>query len=329
MNGSDIYSNARASGRIFLTGGTGFVGRAVIRELLGRGYGVNALVQGKSVEETGDIKSFKGGMFDESAVKDALAGCAVAIHLVGIIVEQPAKGATFEHTHVDGTRAIVDAVKRAGIKRYLHMSANGTRSGAVSEYHETKWLAEELVRASGLDWTIFRPSVIHGPEGELAQMEAGWAMGKKAPWLFMPYFGGGVIGTGGAGLLQPVYVKDVASAYADAIEKPQTIGKTYAIGGADVVTWPQMHRAFAEAVVGKRRAILPIPAWYASALTHVVPAPLLPFNRAQVTMSQEDNTTDLTPFTTDFGWTPSGFVSTLRIYSDDLRAAVEKRTSRR
>ena len=90
----------------------------------------------------------------------------------------------------------------------------GVRPGALSRYHTTKWQAEEYVRHSGLDWTIFRPSLIHGPEGELMQMEAKWARYSAPPPVFfmpfMPYFGGRR-----AGLLQPVYVKDVARAFVD------------------------------------------------------------------------------------------------------------------
>ena len=71
------------------------------------------------------------------------------------------------------------------------------RPGAVSDYHTTKYRAEQYVRESGLDWTIFRPSIIHGPGGEFMRMVAGWARGTKAPYFFMPYFGAGVTGLGG------------------------------------------------------------------------------------------------------------------------------------
>src|SRR4029079_943824 len=122
------------------------------------------------------------------------------IHLVGIIMERRHKRVTFERIHFEGTHSIVDAAQRNGIRRYLHMSALGTRHDAVSTYHRTKYAAEEYVRASGLDWTIFRPSLIHGPRGEFIQMEAAWARYKAPPFLFMPYFGRGFFGRGGAGM---------------------------------------------------------------------------------------------------------------------------------
>src|SRR5947207_2723585 len=83
------------------------------------------------------------------------------------------------------TKAVVDAALRNGVRRFVHMSALGTRPGAVSAYHKTKFAAEQYLRHSGLDWTIIRPSMIHGPRGELMQMEAAWARYKAPPFLFM------------------------------------------------------------------------------------------------------------------------------------------------
>ena len=303
--------------RVFVTGGSGFVGSAVIDELLSRGYRVNALVNRRKLDRA-DVQSIQGGLFDAKALDEGLRDSDAVIHLVGIIMQRPSKGITFERMHFEGTRRVVDAARRNGIKRYVHMSALGTRPNAVSDYHRTKFLAEEYVRASGLDWTIFRPSFIHGPRGEFMQMEAKWARRKAPPFLFMPYFGAGPFGRGGAGQLQPVYVGDVARAFVDALEKPNTVGEIYPLGGPDVVTWPQMHHIVSQAIVGKKRRAVAIPAWYAKGITHVVPAPLLPFNRDQVIMSQEENTCDISKFVDDFGWTPRPFAETVRSYAKQV-----------
>ena len=304
---------------VFVTGGSGFVGRAVIDELLARGHSIHALVNRKDLPEAGErVKSFRGGLFDPAAIRAGMVGCDAVIHLVGIIMEQPGKGITFERIHFEGTKNIVNAAKEVGIQRYVQMSALGTRADAVSQYHRTKWLAEEYLRASGLDWTIIRPSMIHGPSGDFMQMEAKWVRKQAAPFLFMPYFGRGLFGSGGAGMLQPVDVKDVARAFVDALDKPGTIRQTYELGGSQQLTWPQMHQTAARLIAGKKRWIMPLPAWYAKAITFITPAFLLPFNRDQVIMSQEENTCDLSKFITDFGWEPAGFDASLAGYAGKL-----------
>ena len=302
---------------VFVTGGTGFVGAAVIKALLDRGYRVNALARGRA-DFPANVQSISGDLFDDTALDEGMSGCSAAIHLVGIIMENKAKGVTFEKIHVRGTRSIVDAAERNGVRRYVHMSALGTRDNAPSTYHRTKFAAEQSVRNSSLDWTIIRPSMIHGPKGEFMKMEAAWARGKSAPFLFMPYFGGGLLGTGGAGLLQPVFVDDVARAFVDALEKPSTVGEIYPIGGPDRLTWPELHHITSKHVVGKSRATLAVPAWYAKLLTHVAPASLLPFNYDQVLMSQEDNTCDNAKLVNDFGWSPQPFEATLARYAKEL-----------
>jgi uncharacterized protein YbjT (DUF2867 family) len=310
------------SQRVFVTGGSGFVGQAVIEELLSRNIDVIALVNRGSLGAHADrVKTIRGDLFNASALESGMSDCDAVIHLVGIIMEKPSAGVTFHRIHVDGTRAVLDAARTAGVRRYVHMSSLGTRPNAASTYNQTKYAAEELVRASGLDWTIFRPSMIHGPRGDFTRMQVAWAKRQAMPFLFMPYFGRGVLGMGGAGRIQPVYVNDVARAFVDAINNPKTIGQTYDLAGPDVLTWPELHRSVARAVTGKSRWVMPLPAWYAKALTRVVPAPLLPFNRDQIVMSQEDNPADVAKFAADFGWTPRPFAETLGAYAGDFSGA--------
>jgi NADH dehydrogenase len=304
--------------RVFVTGGSGFVGSAVIDELLAKGHSVVALTHRRDFSPGGRVTPVPGGIDDPEVLARGMAGCDAVIHLVGIIVERPSKGVTFERIHFEGTRNVVDAARRAGVRRYVHMSALGTRHGAVSRYHQTKFMAERYVMESGLDWTIFRPSMIHGAKGEFMRMEAAWARRRAAPFLFMPYFGAGLLGRGGAGRLQPVSVKDVARAFAEALSNPKTVGEIYPLAGAQVVTWPELHRISARAITGRRRWVMALPAWYARLLTTIAPPRLLPFNRDQVTMSQEDNTADMAKFKSDFGWTPAGFEEQIKEYASQL-----------
>ncbi len=119
--------------------------------------------------------------------------------------------------------------------------------------------------------------------------------------------------------MQPIYVNDVARAFVEALDKPGTISQTYELGGSQALTWPQMYHIAAQALAGKLKPAVPIPAWYAKLLTGVMPAKLLPFNRDQVLMSQEDSTCDPQKFVADFGWEPGAFETTLRSYASDVR----------
>src|SRR3989442_9553349 len=139
-----------------------------------------------------------------------MAGCDAVIHLVGTIRERPALAETFERLHVDATLNVLAAASGAGVRRVLHMSALGTRPGARARYHQTKWRAEEAVRSSGLDWTIFRPSIVYGHGDGFVTVLA--RMVRRLP--IVP-----VIGSGTA-RLQPVRLPVVAEGLARAPHRP-------------------------------------------------------------------------------------------------------------
>jgi len=217
-----------------------------------------------------------------------MEGCEAIIHLVGIISEVGEQ--TFENVHLRATQNLLAEAKRAGIKRWIQMSALGTRAKAVSRYHQTKWLAEEAVRNSGLDWTILRPSVIYGPEDHFVNLFAN--MARWSP--VVPVIGDG------KGLLQPVSVKNVARSFVRALTEPRSIGKTLELCGLERLT----HIALLDAILaamGKRRLKLRIPMaiarLQAAALETVFPLLLCkaaPLSRDQLLMLQEDNVGDAT-----------------------------------
>ena len=235
-----------------------------------------------------------------------MAGCEAVIHLVGIIRETRRSGSFWE-VHVEGTRQVVAAARRAGVRRFVHMSALGTRPKAVARYHQSKWRGEEAVRqggaetAGGLDWTIFRPSLIHGPDGEFTQMLRKWVLSKAPPYFFMPYFGGGFWGQSHPRRVQPVYVADVAAVFVDALSTPAARGKTYDLPGPTSYTWPELLRvASAVFQAGPPILVLGIPAWLAGVMARIAGGRALPFTRDQVIMSREDNVGDLEALRADF-----------------------------
>jgi NADH dehydrogenase len=216
--------------KIFLSGGTGFVGEHLRRALLDRGVEIRLLVRKKGGSLEQCVEAVEGDITLPGTFSHALSGCDAAINLVGIIREFPARGITFERLHVEGAKNMLHAARSAGVRRYIHMSALGARPGAVSAYHRSKFCAEELVCASGLDWTIFRPSIIFGPGDEFVNRLAGFVRSLPA----VPVIGDGSY------RLQPIAVADVARCFTMALEMPETCGKTYELCGPDRFTYNEL-----------------------------------------------------------------------------------------
>jgi uncharacterized protein YbjT (DUF2867 family) len=231
--------------RVFVTGGTGFVGNEVVRQLTAAGHTVRALVRPGSEEKLAPwpgVEIQRGDTNDPPSLHGAMAGCDAVIHLVGIIREFPGKGITFQRLHVEGTRHVLAEAQRQGIRRYLHMSANGARPGTSSGYFTSKWQAEELVRASGLDWTIFQPSLIHGAGDQFINMLA--KLVRLLP--VVPVIGDGRY------RLAPVFVRDVAAAFTRALSVAASQGKTYPCCGPESYSYNQLLDLIGQALGRKR-----------------------------------------------------------------------------
>jgi NADH dehydrogenase len=224
--------------KIFIAGGTGFVGGHVIRELLNRGHELRLLAHRRGGADRPGIETVEGDVTRLESFVHAAEGCDAVINLVGIIREFPSRGITFEHLHEQATANMLVATAKAGVRRYLQMSALGTRADAVSNYHKTKFMAEELVQASCLQWTIMRPSLIFGPEDAFVNMLADKL--RMAP--LMPVFGDGLY------RIQPIHADDVARCFAMSLELPETIGKIYELCGNDRLNYLELLDAVAEAM---------------------------------------------------------------------------------
>jgi uncharacterized protein YbjT (DUF2867 family) len=227
---------------ILVTGGTGFVGHEVVGELLALGYRVRLLARHP---ERGNRSAFanhprveliRGDALQPDTLPAAMVGVQAVIHLIGIIAETPQ--VTYEQAHEEATRNILAAARQAGVTRWVQMSAIGTRPSARSRYHLTKWQAEELVRQSGLDWTIFRPSLIYGHDERdrllhLLRHALSW------PLDFIQLYSFPLL-DGGAPRIQPVSVREVARCFARASAKEAAIGQTYDLVGPVAFSWREM-----------------------------------------------------------------------------------------
>lgn len=290
-----------------ITGGTGFVGSNLVRELLRGSYRVRCLARRPEkaayLEKEG-VQLIRGDVTDISSVLKAITPeIEAVIHLVGILVET--RAATFRAVHVDGTRNVLEACKGMGVQRYLHMSALGARADARSAYHLTKWEAEEMVRSSGLDFTIFRPSVIFGKEDRFTNIFAS-AM-RISPFIAVP--------GRGTNRMQPVFVKDVAGAFAAAVKSRETCGKTLELGGPEMLTLDEVIDRVAQ-VLGKKRvkAHIPMPLMRVIALFAETFLSKPPVSRDALLMLEEENVTALNALTRVFGITPTGLIEGMRTY---------------
>ncbi|MGD2216095.1 MAG: complex I NDUFA9 subunit family protein [Gemmatimonadales bacterium] len=231
---------------VFLTGGTGFVGRHVAQRLADRGHRLRALVRhpasASGLNELG-AELVEGDVTVDEGLDEAMAGCDVVVHLVGIIRERPPQQ-TFENVHTRGSQRLVEAARRAGVGKFVLMSALGAQTDGTA-YQRTKYEAEEIVRRSGVDYVIFRPSVIVGPDGEFMQL-----LLRLVRWLkLIPVIGDGRY------RLQPVYVADVAEAFGQAVERSDLSGESFDVGGPHKLTYNRLLEIICEELELRRRLI--------------------------------------------------------------------------
>lgn len=240
----------KAPAPIVVLGGTGFVGRHLVARLSAAGHCV--LVLSRNREQRPDLRLLPGvtvrtaDVHDRQQLLAAFRGAAAVINLVGILNERGFRGKGFEKAHVELTRSVLLACRGAKVRRLLQMSALRAGEGD-SHYLRTRGEAEALVRASGLDWTLLRPSVIFGRGDGLFCRFAGLLR-----WLpVLPLARAGA-------RFAPVHVGDVASAMLVMLARPASIGRTHELYGRQVMTLEEIVRYTARHL-GLRRLIVPLP----------------------------------------------------------------------
>lgn len=284
---------------LLVTGGTGFVGSHLIKRMRQEGIPVRALVRrpdkAQALKDLG-VEVVPGDVSDKASLENATSGCERVVHLVGLIQEAP--GATFPGVHVDGTRNMLEAARKNNVRHFFYQSSLGTRPNAKSEYHKTKWAAEELVRASGLPYTILRPSLIYGPGDQFTIRLS--EMMRLSPVL-------PVIGTGKA-KVQPIFIDDVVTCILKAVTADCCLNEICEIGGPDQLTYEDVTVSIADAL-GIQRPILHLPLFFmrpmAKVLEAVLPRP--PVTTDQLIMLQEDTVCNMRDIRDAFGLEPIGF----------------------
>lgn len=266
MAGRDDTPQAGFVVRIAITGGTGFVGGHLAERLRRDGHEVVVIGRRAGID-----------VADASAVARAFEGCETVVHCAGI--NREIGGQTYEHVHVEGTAAVIDAARTAGVSRVVMLSFLRARPDGPTNYHRSKWAAEELVRRSELTWTVLKAGVIHGRGDHLLDHVS------RAIRTF-PLFG--LVGLRPT-LVRPVAVDDVARLLAvAALGDARLARRTIAVLGPETITLEEAVRRIGR-IVGRRPRFVALPVeihrWLARLWEATMRVPLL--SRAQVEILAE------------------------------------------
>ncbi len=243
---------------VTIIGGTGFVGRYVVKLLAAAGYTLRVVSRNptaagylKTAGSVGQIVLVGGNLAEPASLIGKIEDSYAVVNLAGILYE--AGKQQFAHVHAHGAEKLAQMAKAAGVQRFVQMSALGVDKAKTSDYARTKLLGEKAVLTAFPEATILRPSVIFGPEDHFYNQFA--SMAAMSPAL--PLIGGGVT------RFQPVYVGDVAAAIRAALVRPDALGQTYELGGPNVYSFKDILE-YVMTVTGNKRCLMPIPLGMAS-----------------------------------------------------------------
>jgi NADH dehydrogenase len=296
MSGMDDPMQAEPR-TIAVVGATGFVGRAIVQRLSEAGHRVIAISRtGRRLAGwPADVGTRAADVASGRNLGSALEGADAVVHLVAIPRETG--GRTFAEVNVRGTQRVVEAATEAGARRFVHLSVLGVADDPKLRYLYSKWLGEEIVRDSDLDWVVLRPSLMFGPgDGFFSLVRT-----------TLKWWSPGVVAIPGSGdaRFQPLAVDDLAIAVERSLTDAKHARQVYEIGGPDWVTYREIVEDVMR-VTGMRRLKLPMPIPLISALTAVTDRilPIFPVSHDQIASLQRPNFTERDAFERAFGVTP-------------------------
>jgi NADH dehydrogenase len=285
--------------KVLVTGGSGFVGRHLVRYLQHDGFVVSALArEGSGIPA--HARFVRGDVTDPASLPAAVEGVDAVVHLVAIITERGPQ--TFDRVNVGGTRNILEAMRAWGVERIVHLSALGAGKDERFPYLRSKWLGEEAVRSSDRTFTVLRPSVLHG-EGAGFFRPIVWTL-RWAPVYPMV--------AGGQTRFSPMWIDDLARCVAASL-RGQQASRTLDLGGPEVLDFSDIVRLVME-TLGKRRRFVNTPVWAArpfAAIQGLRRDPLV--TNQQLDMVVLDNTAAPESVPRAFGFDP------VRMRDTDLR----------
>lgn len=294
--------------KVFLTGGTGFVGRQIVRDLAKKDYLVKCLIregsESKFPLEKIRVEMAHGDIRNMDSLKGKLEGFDAVIHLVGIIKEHPRKDITFEKLHFQGAKNLIDVAAQEGVKSFVLMSALGADLHARTPYYITKARAEEYLSSSGMTYTIIRPSIIFGKEDQFVNTFV--RMINKAP--FIPVIGDGQY------QLQPISVKNVSEAFITSLTSPSAGNQAFDAGGPDKLPFDTILDLIGEASGKKVRKVHVPVSLFRPIVSVMQKIPSFPITRDQMEMLLSGSVCDEKKFFEMFQIKPISFRDGIKTY---------------
>ncbi|OGO29616.1 MAG: hypothetical protein A2Z16_07210 [Chloroflexi bacterium RBG_16_54_18] len=238
---------------IAITGASGYLGSHLTRRLVESGYQVRAVIRNRAKAEQEsrlgglDVEWVEGDVTRPETLANAFVGATAVLHTVAVAIEK--KRSSYEEINYRGSLNVVDAARKAGIRRFIYISQLGASADLPYRFLASKGMGEDYVVASALDWTVFRPAVIWGPEDEFANSFA--RLIPITPFIFP------IVGDENS-LFQPVWVEDVAASVQKSLDDPSTFRQIYELGGPEVLTLEEIERRTLKAL-GRRRLLIPFP----------------------------------------------------------------------
>src|SRR5712691_3811141 len=211
---------------ILITGAAGYIGRHLVSRLVAQGERPRCLVRdpkrAASILPADKVELMQGDTIQRASLEAAVRGVETIVHAAFITADRKqSAGNHYDETNVQGTANLIKAAKEAGVKRIIEMSGLGTRPAKPGSYMQGRYLAEKMLKESGLDWTIIQPSVLFGKDAPFIKGLADLI--RTSP--VVPLIGGGNV------KFQPIYVEDVVTVIIKVLQEPErTTNKTYVIG---------------------------------------------------------------------------------------------------
>ena len=294
---------------ILITGATGYIGRHLVSRLAAQGERPRCLLRdtqrAATILPADNVEFVQGNTTQPASLGVAMQGIDTIMHAAFLTADRKqSAGNYYQETNVQGTANVIKAARDAGVKRIIEMSGLGTKPDKPGSYMQGRYLAEKMLKESGLNWTIIQPSVLFGKDAPFIKGLNGLI--RTAP--VVPLIGGGNI------MFQPIHVEDVVTVVIKVLEDPlRTTGKTYTIGGPEYYSFTQIIDALLHAMHKTRIKVyapMPLVGIGAAVMEAVLAKP--PLTSAAMTLFSFDNTTNLDSVERDFSFKPMSFARYLQ-----------------